>query len=125
MVQISLLLLRLQMQRVCECSGTTSLRLYLSFLKDFVRGELRKGEEDPCGPHDPAAPPSDGLVEDLADNTPALWSSSDSRRTLLLHALRGAQEAAEAEAGADAALEHCAWIEDLLQVFYSKHSSIT
>lgn len=93
--------------------------LYLTFIEDFVRSEP-KGQ--PLGDKraDGGAPAArlNGTPAAEVGDVQALWSSREPRRALLLHALHGAQEAADAE-GETPEAQSYPWIADLLKVWYS------
>ncbi|KAL8443209.1 hypothetical protein Emag_006037 [Eimeria magna] len=105
-------------RQVCGCTGTSSLFLYLSFIGDFVESELGSVFKNEDG---------QGLLQAATDSAraataaeqdcfeEAVWSSKDTRRLLLLHALHGAGEAAE---GRQERLDtiKCPWLPGLFKV---------
>lgn len=104
-----------QVKRVCACTGASPLTMYLSFIENFVRNEINCAfPGDAC---DVGAPHRSSLTSaaEIGSHTKAAWSASDPRRLLLLHALRGAQEAADAEEQEAKGLR-CPWLAGLLQV---------
>ncbi|KAL8274934.1 hypothetical protein Esti_001134 [Eimeria stiedai] len=112
-------------RQVCGCTGTSSLLLYLSFIGDFVASELGgafKNEDD----GEVAEAANDRATAALAAEhdsyQEAVWSSNDTRRLLLLHALHGAQEAAGALHERPDAIE-CPWLPGLFQVLESQGTS--
>ncbi|CDJ35914.1 LOW QUALITY PROTEIN: uncharacterized protein EMH_0002080 [Eimeria mitis] len=93
---------------VCECTGEGPLKLYLAFLDDLIARELH-GD---FAREESASPPSPMMQ--ARPSLPMLWSSNDPRRLLLLRALHGAQEAADAEEVSSAA--NCLRMRDLVKV---------
>ncbi|KAL8424731.1 hypothetical protein Efla_001320 [Eimeria flavescens] len=85
---------------VCECTGSSPLLLYLSFLEDFVGNELGDAYKEEKRDVELSMAAAGALSADAENQAENVWSCSDTRRLLLLHALHGAQEAAVAEAAA-------------------------
>ena len=105
------------MQRVCECADLRPLELYLSFVEDFVRAEVESGciVQSSKQPAIFATASDDSATAAYETELQAFWSAEDPRRTLLLHALHGAQEAANADKEAGG-ITTCHWIPHLLKV---------
>lgn len=96
------------MARVCECTGKRPLALYLEFLDEFARNEMESDSaECKCGD-------SATAIADSGNDLQTPWTASDPRRLLLLRALHGAQEAADAEQASFSSI--CFKVERLVKV---------
>lgn len=95
------------------------LDLYMSFIEDFVKSETGSEGFSEDNMRDVAADagPSCHVSSeiDFKSVPVAPWSTSDARRFLLLHALKGAQESANTE-GVKPNTLHSSWVPGLLQV---------
>ncbi|XP_026190899.1 uncharacterized protein LOC34618803 [Cyclospora cayetanensis] len=116
---------RATVQRVCDCTGLSRLTLYLDFIDDFIRANVKtsvfRGDSSSTD-----APTEGHKMSELTkekEELQSLWSSRDPRRMLLLHALYGAQEAADAYEEISEA-HKCVWIEDLLKVLQLQGASL-
>ena len=92
--------------------GETPLRLYLAFVGDLVRSQVTRGAVGSGLPTGSGASAPQQLEE---EDQRILWTSGDTRHLLLLRALHGAQEAADAEQATPEA-QDCPWLGDLIKV---------